>query len=145
MAYADQDDIEGEFKNADFGAVGSIITPTNISEWIAQEEAVLNGRLGTKYTVPITGTSSLLIVNKISILLVCKRIRNKMTLKGMDPGKNQDGIEDERKYANELIDQIIAGTLLLSDASLKTTANGVRSYNVDNDVTPLFDVETDQW
>jgi len=145
VAYSIYTDVQAEFKNITFSSSSSV-KDTEVTEFITQADAYIDSRLGLKYTVPITGVESLKICKRLSIWLVTGRIKRILRVKtGVQTGE-QDTIDgDLETLARNEIEMILDGLLLLSDATLATTADGFRSYAVDEDLEYTFTREDDQW
>ena len=147
MAYVVSADIEAEFKGgATFGA-STAVTTTNITEFISQEEAVLNGKLAKRYAVPITGTEALKIAKRITTGLVKARILDILAVKTGDPKLDQSmGGGALRRAMNDLTDMIVEGKIKLTDGTPAESDEGVDDYiSTDDDIEMKFDRETDQW
>lgn len=148
MAYASLSDIQNEFKSVTFSS-GSAPTDSAVTAFIAQEEAKLNARVGLKYVVPVDPTASplsTLILRSISVHLVTARIKEILKVKAADPKADQDARGgDPKKHALTVIDKIVSGEMPLPDAVLVSTANGVRSFVVDNSEVQVFTKDNDLW
>lgn len=147
MAYCTVTDVASEFKSITFSST-TPVTDTEVTNFIAMDEAVINGRLGLKYTVPITGTSSLLIMKKISLLLVVGKVKNLMAVKSGEAKADQGGPGDPYiKQAMDMLDMIVNEDIILKDAVAAAVLGAAKSYlsNGGGDYTPKFDVETTQW
>lgn len=142
MAYSTNSDVTNEFKSFD---TSGKITTAKIDEWIGQADAYIDGRVGTVYTTPVTGTNSLKILKEISIGLVAQRISRVLEVKSITPKGDQYIPKDLIKKAEKRLDMIVKRELLLSDAKERSTHNGVKSYSKDNTVNRVFDQTKDQW
>ena len=69
MAYCTEAQVEGEFKSVDFGA-STAVTSDDITRFIEEADAFIDGKIGVRYVVPITGSISLLIIRTIAISLI---------------------------------------------------------------------------
>lgn len=143
MVYCVYTDVVSEFKKLDI--TGGIITQAKITEWITQADGYINGRLYTKYVVPITATSSLPILKQVSIGLVAQRIARILEVKSMTQSGDQYIPKDLIKEAKETLTMLADGSMVLIDATDATNSSGVSSYTSDNTVTRSFDVTKDQW
>lgn len=148
MSYATTSDIQGEFKNITFSG-STAVTSTQVSGFLTDADAMINARLAPKYQVPITGSNSLVIVKLIAIKLVKHRILEIIKVKTGKTSEDQDsqGKKTLEEQAFDLINDIVKDKLLLTDATLATTADGVRSYSNDNaDSIPyVFQRGSKQW
>lgn len=144
MAYSTVAQIESEFKNVDFNA-NSAVTDTEVGDIISQTDAEIDARLGVKYIVPITGAVSLLILRTISTYITCARVSKIIEVKTGESDKDQPRRIEERATAIKMLNEIVEGKMLLSDATEISTRGGVRSYTYENNIESTFDVTKDQW
>lgn len=145
MSYCTYSDVAAEFKNITFSASSSI-TDTEVTEFIAQADAYIDSRIGLKYQVPITGSASLKIVKRLSIWLVSARIKEILTVKlGQPIGEQETRSGDLNQMANDELSLIVKGQMTLSDSDLVSSADGVRSYAVDEDLEYEFSITDDNW
>ena len=144
MAYSTTTDVASEFKNITISAT-SALTTTEVTEFIVQADAYIDSRLGLKFTVPITGAESLKIVKRLSIWLVASRMKEIYKVKTGAVLVDQGETGDLGKMAREELDKIIKNELLLSDATLLSSANGVKSFSNDNGEEYTFQRNRDDW
>jgi len=143
MAYSINTDIQAEFKNLTYSSNG--ITSAEVDEYIAQEDAYIDGIVGRKYNTPITGTNSLKIVKTISVQLVAARVKRILAVKTGIPETEQDSSSGLQGMALKKLDEIAEGRLLLSDADLARASDGVNSFAVSDDLSHIFKRDVDQW
>lgn len=151
MAYVTKAQLGEECKLrllADSTYFSTTTTPSlaKADEIIAEEEAKINAQIGRKYTLPLVGANSLLILRGISLALCAERVRNIIEVAGMGTEKEQKatGIsagDRARKTLNEIED----GTFPLTEEVLLSSTDGIRSYAVDNGNRPIFKKGIDQW
>lgn len=145
MAYCTSAQVTAEFKDLPV-TVNSSITEAKIDRFIEEADAEIDGQLGLKFETPIAGATALIIMRKISILLVTARIKEILQVKTAVEDVNQDGRAGSlRKQAQAMIDKILKGTLALPGATLLSTAGGVRSFAVDEDLEHTFKKGESQW
>jgi len=145
MAYCTNAQVAAEFKNLSFSS-STYPTDTNVDRFIAEADAEIDSRVGLKYQVPLTGSVALLVARQLSIDIVAERVRRVIKVQSGQDQKRQDGREgDTAKEARERTDLIVQGKMVLSDATLASSHDGVKSYNSDNGVEPVFDAETESW
>jgi phage gp36-like protein len=145
MAYATEAEIESEFKNLTIDT-GTAITTATVATYLAQADAEINSRLGVKYETPITGTESLVLIKMIEIWLVKDRVQKAMKVKtGIEKSSQDLGDADYRKQALDLLADLASGKVALSDATLKDSSGGVKSYASSNSVENIFKVGVTQW
>ena len=143
MAYSLNTDVIDEFKSID--TTNGKITTAKIDGWITQADAYINGRIGLIVEVPVTGSESLSILKEISIGLVAQRVAYVLETKAITPKGDQYIPKNLIEMAEKRLQMIVDRELLLSDATQKTTHQGVKSYSNDNTVTRVFDQAIDQW
>lgn len=144
MAYCTNSDVTNEFRRLTLN--DSTVSTAKVDAWISQEDAYIDGKVGLKYVVPITATEALKIIKKISILLVSARVKDALDM-GEDADPKIEIIEkgNPRKKAEAMLQDIIDGKLLLSGASLATSADGVKSFNASNSIEHVMDKSKRQW
>lgn len=107
MAYTSEDKVKAIFRKINIDASNSALTPTELTIFIDEAEAEMNGVLFDYYTVPITGVESLKIVSKISTLKVAHLIMVG-PLKDMHKKLEGEGnLMDLGKMAQDLLDKLI--------------------------------------
>ena len=134
-SYAQETDIQGEFKSLTFSTTS---TPTlaQVGRWIDEEEAKAEASVGMKYAVPITGTKALLMMRTIVIGLVAGRVKNTIAVKSGADAANQGKVSDGDamiKRSLDMLKSIRDGDIILADATIRSSADGVSSFNVDNE------------
>lgn len=144
MAYSTESQVEGEFKNIDFTST-TAVTSDDITRFIAEADALIDAKVGLKYAVPITGAASLLIMRYCSIQIVADRVRKILEVKTGESDKDQDEKENEFKNAESIINRISKGELVLSDATLANSHDGIKDYVYANSIEPDFSVTSEQW
>ena len=149
MAYAIVTDIEAEFKNITFNAT-SAVTDTEVTEFISQEEAVINATISNRYEVPTEGTESIKVMKSISIMYVAYRVAKILNLKKDVPipekmvAQTLNEGSAFRKAEKTLL-KIQKGTLVLTDATALSSGQGIQSYNSENCLGPLWERDVRQW
>lgn len=144
MPYCEAADVQAEFRGLEIGE-GTVISSAKMDEFISQASQEIDARLAIKYRVPITGTESLKVLKQIAVWLVASRVRQILELKMQSPNTGQD-IQSRglRKDALAMLDDIITGRLLLSDA-IMPNAGGIQSINVSKNQKHQFKRNKDQW
>jgi hypothetical protein len=128
VAYTTAAAIQAEFKSLTFSGT-TAVTSDDVTEFIAQEEAALDGRLAKKYVVPITGTEALKVAKMLSTLYVKARIMDILAVKTGDPKADQGSTGSSlRKRADEMVKQIVDGSFKLTDATSAESTDGVADY-----------------
>lgn len=149
MAYAVFGDIESEFKNISFAA-GQALVESQVTEFISQEEAVINATISNRYETPITGTQALKVVKSITIAYVAYRVAKILNLKkdipipkGFVPQTLNEGSAFVK--ARKQLEAIQSGKIVLNDAVARSTEQGVKSYNSENSISSIWKRDTRQW
>jgi phage gp36-like protein len=147
MSYAASADVVGEFKDLTVASSGTAISTDDMTRFLAEADAEINSRLSVKYTTPITGTESLLLMRQIAVWLVKDRIERITEVKTGRPVDAQKGQTPTslRSQALELLKSICEGKIKLTDATLASTGDGVGSYSSENGTEHIFDRDTQQW
>jgi len=156
MAYCTTTQVAATFRKLTIGA-STNVTTTEVTEWIEEADAEIDGRIGVKYDTPVTGAESLKILRPISIALVVPRVRAALANhEAPATAKDQKAFTPAVltvSEANKKLDMICEGRLLLSDATLRSTRDGVADFATDNNFEnyfkrnsecPIGD-ESDQW
>ena len=145
MGYATSAQCTGEFKDLTVGA-STAISSTDVTGFIADADAEINTILSVKYQTPITGTEALIVMKMVEVWLVKQRIQDILSVKSGVPAAEQgaDG-KGYRQMALELLKKLTNGTAKLTDATLATSADGVKSYTSQEDTANVFDVSINQW
>ena len=144
MAYSTNSDVTDEFKSID---TSGKITTAKIDEWISQADEYIDGRIGLIYETPVgvSAVKSLKILKEISIGFVAQRIAFILETKSITPKGDQAVPKNLIEQAESRLQMIVDRDLLLSDATERSTHQGVKSYSNDNVVTRVFDQSKDQW
>ena len=143
MAYASTSDVTNEFKSLTLNDAS--VSSAKVTEWLAQADAYINAKLGLRYVVPITGTAALIIVKQIETWLVAGRVKDVLEVQSGSTKADQGTRGDLGKKAEAMLSEIVAGKMKLTDATLATSADGVRSFNVDESEEHTFKKGEDQW
>ena len=149
MSYADVADIQSEFKKITFSS-DFAVTDTEVTAFIAQEEAIINATISNRYVTPITGTDAEEILKKITIAYVAYRVAKIINLKKDVPipekfvpqTLNEGGAF---RIANKQLQDIQSGKIILGDAEQRSNEQGVKSFNAINNVEPIWIRDKKQW
>lgn len=144
MAYSTQAQIQGEFKDVTFTA-STAVTDTEVAELISQTDAEIDARLSVRYVVPVTGPTSLLLLRTISIYITAARVSKIIEVKTGESDRDQPRRVEERNTALRMLQEIIDGKIILTDAEEADPHRGVRSYTYENNITPCIQTTRDQW
>lgn len=147
MAYCTQAQIESEFKSMTFSAT-TPVTDTDITRFIVEADAKIDSKLAVKYTTPITGANSLIVVRTIAIKLIKHRIERIINVKTPSAAGNQGEETSLLDEAEKELDDLAKGMAVLTDATLATSADGVKSYTsttVSTTYERNFSIGETQW
>ena len=143
MDYCSVEDIESRFLNIDFTSNTSVST-ADVESFISLNSAEIDGRLESDYTVPITGTQSLQIIQKICIYLtlsdVHEILEQKLTLEKGATLMSKTCADKAEKMLRAIED----GAMTLSDAESLASDAFVNSNNVAG-ILPVMKKDTRQW
>lgn len=154
MAYTTEAAIKAEVRGLEVSA-DTVVTTSDIADWIAQTDAYINGRLASYYVTPITGDLSLAIVKTIATYKIAHRVKNKLELTESNSDKKQEVQANLDKQAERMLDQLLPKMeggamrepiLKLPDAVLvlKSPDSGaISTYNKNN--TAVFIKGGDNW
>lgn len=148
MGYCSVTDIQGEFKALVFNST-SVVKDTTVSGFIDEASALIDSYVSGRYLVPITGTSSLLLMSLYCRTLVADRIRSIIEAKQQT---NTDANQNVRQAGGLSVAQVIKAlgdirdnNTLLTDATKVLAGAGFYSNNYNQGVTPVFRKNRKQW
>lgn len=149
MSYATATDVQSEFKNLKLDGVSSVTTD-EVTEFIEQEEAVINATISNRYEVPITGTEALSVLKNITIHYTAYRVAKILNLRKDMPIPEKFVAQalnegNAFKQAQKLLFEIRDGKIILKDAAALSTTQGIESYNAKNSINPIWERDTKQW
>lgn len=155
MSYATKEDIASEFKRLSFTGIDPVITETEVDEFIIQSCAMIDSMLCSRYTTPVTATTALIVLKKITIDFVSFRIEKILKIKNVKQSSSKNFEQSSPRYicykeSMKLLEMFSTGKAKLADAELDlgdnsqisagaiTTVNGVPRE-------PIFQRYKDQW
>lgn len=146
MAYCTYTDVQNECKGLDLNA-SSAVTSSKITTFITQADAYINSKIGLKYVTPVTGTEALLVLQMISSWLVVDRVKDILTTRTGNAQRDQtsEPVVTPGMKAERMLKDIVAGNLLLSDATLNSSSDGVQSHTYTEGEEHTFQKGEDQW
>jgi phage gp36-like protein len=111
-----------------------------VTAWMNETEAFVDGQLATRYQVPITGTQSLLIVRDICADLTAYRVWQFKAM-GVDDPEFRNQAEVLRQRAMEKLQALLEGKLILPDQpTTKSSSTPVGTFP-----EPIFERDRIQW
>lgn len=152
MTYATQANITSEMKGIVFDTT-SQVKAADIAEFLEQADAMIDMYIGQRYTLPIAGSKSLLILKKIAIDLVVCRVNKILDLSKSNPipadGVVQDITEGSAyRESMKLLMAIRDNKADLPDTASTSETAGLASFHTEPaniDIVPTFDRELQQW
>jgi hypothetical protein len=144
MPYCTSDDIAGEFKDLSF-TTSTTVKKATVDQFIAEADAYINSKLSRKYVTPITGTEALLVIKMISRAIVLRRVRPILKTETGDPKTSMEASGTPKTDPEKMLNDIIDGTVRLTDAVAAGGSQGIRSYTSENGITPTFTRDTESW
>lgn len=132
--------VKSQFKSLEYNA--NTLAEPEVAQWIVEETAYINSRVGVKYTVPIIEASSpqsFEIMKTICTWLVAQRVKDTLAVKTPVKEVRQQTIQGGlRKAAEMRLNMILEEKLLLPDAPKAPENTGVSSFASDNNLEPVF-------
>ena len=111
-----------------------------VTAWMDETEAFVDGQLATRYQVPITGSQSLLIVRDICADLTAYRVWQFKAM-GVDDPEFRNQAEVLRQRAMEKLQAILQGTMVLPDQpTTKSSSTPAGTFPA-----PIFERDRVQW
>lgn len=147
MAYCTNAQVGEELKGLTFSA-STVPTDTVVDRWIGEADELIDSFVGKKYSVPIVvGTSpkAFKIMTSTSIMLVADRVKKHQGRKDTSGADDSKSFRTDTDRMMKRLKDIYDGTMVLSDASLISTTEGVSSFNVSNSEKHTFKKGTDAW
>lgn len=146
MAYAGTTDVQSEFKKINFADTDAVVSTSEVTEFIAQEEAALNAEVGTVYVVPITDSGGISLMKRMSVFMVKARVLDLLYVKtGNEKTDQGSGGEAYREIVRDMLDRIRKKELILSGAILAGSTGGVSSYSSAHCIDQVFKKDEQQW
>jgi hypothetical protein len=145
--YATTAEVKAEFKSLDTSSSGAVITDTKIDTFRADAYALINARIGNKYSTPVSSSAACFgILRMLEIWLVKARIQRIIPVKtGSDAAKQGDSESDLEKKAESVLEQIVSGKMKMEGADLASSSDGVASFNVSEGTEHTVKKDEDQW
>lgn len=145
MAYATVAQVAAEAKISTGFNVDTSPTNTKVEEIIAEVEANVNARISSKYRMPATQASNILVLRGIVLALCVERVREITEVKTGAANVEQMSWKTTADTARKDIDRIVAGTMLLSGETLGQVHDGVQSHAMTSGQKPFFKKGCEQW
>lgn len=145
--YSTTEEVKAEFKELNTTATGAAITNAKIDAWREQAFALINARIGNKYQTPISEEAECSpILKMVELWLVKHRINQVATVRtSADDSKQPGQPESFHKRAMTVLEDIVSGKMSMAGATLRSSADGVSSFNVDEGNEHTVKKDEDQW
>ena len=135
MGYCTQADVEAMFKSQTFTA-DTVVTDTNISDWIDRCTEIINAKIRNRYVVPViegTNPEAFKVLQQICQWKVASQVEDVLR-QGMAFHQDQIPFARERgrglaKMAREMLEEIETGALSLKDVT-KVNSNRFVNPNI---------------
>jgi hypothetical protein len=147
MAYTTSTEIESDFKDVTFTTTSNVKT-ADVTQFIAESDALINSYVGKKYTTPVTSGEGLTLLKLLSRSLVTARIKRLMEVKqekNSDANQNILGVLLSPTAVMKILSDIKDGTINLDGAALLVSDSGFYSENYQNDVEFVAKKSERQW
>jgi hypothetical protein len=147
--YCTPTDIEGEFKATQFTS-SSAVTSNQVTDWIKQETAYINGVISLRYVTPVASTydEAFLILKRICIYRVSERVKSKLEVKsGISQTDQEVKAINYTRTPNADLKAIVDGDLILKEVPLVSSTGAVSSWcepDCDTSTCHTFD-GSQQW
>ena len=128
MPYCTKEQVADEFNGVSFGATSNP-TATTVDRWIEEADAVINSKVGLRYTTPISDANDLIVIRQISIMLVAARVRRRLNRTGPDGETSKVKVSDTHDQAMKMLDSIVKGLTDLPGSTPKDSKLGVSSFH----------------
>lgn len=154
MTYCSRDNVTSVFKNLDVDVSGTAIIQSELDDWIEEASAYMDSFLAVQYSLPITGTSSLIMLRGICVDLVAYKVAITLNLKN-DRSLPNGNIVQELSHASpyreaiKFLKSLKDGKVYLPDELPEETVGGLSSLyteaDYDTDINPIFKKTDQQW
>ncbi len=145
-AYCEVEEVEAEFKDVTFDS-NTAITEADVTRFIVEADAEINGRVGLVYVTPVTAVEALVLLRRISIGIVSTRIKAILAVKtGAEKADQGNKTPDGDPY-RKMLTQIVKGDMILAGATKRSTGDGVSSAssNAASGCAHTFKKGEEQW
>jgi len=139
--YHNLSDVQSRLPSA-IATIDALSEPSaeQVTAWMEEVEAFVEGQLATRYQVPITGSQSILIVRDICADLTAYRVWQFKAM-GVDDAEFRNQAEVLRQRAMEKLQALLEGTMVLPDQpETQTGDRGLGTFP-----QPIFERDRTQW
>lgn len=147
MAYTTYSEISADFKDMTFDTTTNV-KATDVTQFIAEADALINSYVSAKYVVPVTAGEALTFLKLLSRSLVTARIKKIMEVKQAksdDANQNIVGVFLSPTEVMRILKDIRLGNINLEGATLINSNSGFFSNNVSNSVESVIKKDEKQW
>lgn len=154
MAYCTRDNVTSVFKNLNVEASGTAIIQSELDDWIDEAGAYIDSYIGSRYALPVTGASTLLLLRGICVDLVAYKVAVTLNLKNDRSLPNGNVVQElshssPYREAIKFLKAIKDGKAALPDEDTELSASGLSSLytesDYDIDINPVFKKTEQQW
>jgi hypothetical protein len=144
-AYTTAAKVASEAKIASTGFTTST-TPTlaQVTALINEASAEIDGKLGLRFSLPITDETDLMVLQSIATMLVTERVRETIEVQAANGGSYlQNPASRAAKAARDRLQDIVDGKFNFN-STLISSADGI-GYETDSKAEPYFQRGIKQW
>lgn len=148
MAYTTSTEVSQDFKDMTFASGSGNISSEDVTQFIAEADALINAYIGTRYTTPVSSGEGLTLLKLLSRSLVTARIKKILEVKqekSTDANQSVVGVLLSPSKVMEILKGIQEGSLTLIGASALLSSNGFYSKNSADEVEPVVKKDEQQW
>lgn len=143
MAYCERKDIQSMYKDITF-SVNTKVTKKEVEQFIDDWSQQIDARISKRYTTPVTGTKSKLVLKQVCIWFVVAQVDEILNQGKSIKRENFIRSMDYVKRAESQLKSIEKGITELSDAAA-VSSEIFRNYVVDNNITSTIKKDSVQW
>lgn len=148
MAYCTYSEVEADFKDMTFTTTSNV-KQADVTQFIAEADALINSYVGSVYQVPVTDSGEgLTLLKLLSRSLVTSRVKKIMEVKqekSTDANQNVVSVLLSTDKVMKILKDIQDKNIVLDGATALVSGGGFYSANVANDVSPVMEKDTKQW
>ncbi len=147
MAYTTYTEIQADFKDMTFTSTSNV-KDSDVTQFIAEADALINSYVGSRYTVPVTAGEGLTLLKFLSRSLVSGRIKKILEVKqekSVDANQSVQGVLLSPSQVMKILSDIRDDNLNLIGAAALVSSLGFYSNNAVNDVAPVIEKDSKQW
>lgn len=147
MAYTTYTEVQSDFKDITFDN-NSNVTSSDVTQFIAESDSLINSYVGQTYSVPVTSGDGLTFLKLLSRSLTSARIKKILEVKqekSTDANQNVLSVLLPPSMVMKLLKDIAEKNMKLDGATELVSGGGFYSYNASNDIEPVMLKGEKQW